>query len=196
MLMSKMFQVSPARNSLKKPGWWLTTSLLLTTLTLAACGDSSATSGSITAPASSTSAAIPVSPTRPASTTAPATSPAVTAATTPATSPAGSATNGPATSPAAIPDEIKEGFKTASEDLAKRFNLAPGSVQLVSYNQREFSDSSMGCPDPNFGYTQVITPGFVMQLSVNGQFYDYHTSLNGKRAILCGPDGRPVTRKP
>lgn len=164
---------------------WLKYRYSLTILTilvglLAACGDNTAT----TIPPT-TIPATTVPPTTLPVTTAPAT-------TTPAVSTAPATTNPPATTSGAIPDEVKKPYEAASNDLAKRASLAPQTIQMVSYNFEDFPDSSLGCPQPNTRYLQVITPGYRIQLEAGGQQYDYRTNVSGTRVVLCtNPGGLP-----
>jgi len=81
--------------------------------------------------------------------------------------------------------------RLATEDLAERLDLAPEAIQLVSVEAVEWSDASLGCPQPGMMYAQVITPGFRVVLEVEKQEYEYHTDT-GRFIVLCGEDGRPV----
>lgn len=91
-----------------------------------------------------------------------------------------------------IPDEIKKPFTLISADLAKRGNLSPSSIQVTGFSAQTFPDSSLGCPDPNMMYTQVLTPGYTIQVTAGGQSYDYRSNRAGTHIVLCGADGRPV----
>ena len=91
-----------------------------------------------------------------------------------------------------IPDEIKKPFALISTDLEKRSSLPASAFQITGYTQETFPDSALGCPDPNMMYTQVLTPGYSIQVSAGGKVYDYRTNLAGTRILLCGPNGQPV----
>ena len=39
----------------------------------------------------------------------------------------------------------------------------------------EWSDASLGRPQPGMMYAQVITPGYLVVLEADGQQYTYHT---------------------
>jgi hypothetical protein len=82
-------------------------------------------------------------------------------------------------------------IQLAQKDLAQRLSLAPEAVRLVSVKAVEWSDASLGCPQPGMMYAQVITPGFRVALEAEGQTYDYHTDT-GRLVVLCGEDGLPV----
>ena len=145
---------------------------------LAACGDNTTTP---VPPATAPATTAP--PTTLPATSAPAATPPPANTTTPAT---------PAPTSGTIPDEVKKPFEAASNDLAKRASLAPQTIQMVSYNYEDFPDTSLGCPQPNTRYLQVITPGYRIQLEAGGQQYDYRTNLSGTRVVLCtNPGGLP-----
>ena len=60
----------------------------------------------------------------------------------------------------------------------------------------EWSDASLGCPQPGMAYAQVITPGFRIALEAQGQLYQYHTDTKGQ-ILLCPSTGSatPPSRK-
>jgi hypothetical protein len=75
--------------------------------------------------------------------------------------------------------------------LAEELDLAPDSVIVVSAIPVQWNDSSLGCPQDGQVYTQVVTPGYLVALSVDGQDYNVHTDLSGL-AVLCTLEGDPV----
>jgi hypothetical protein len=82
----------------------------------------------------------------------------------------------------------------AIEDLAGRLSVAPEAIAVVAVNEVEWPDASLGCPAPDMGYAQMITPGVQIILESGGQTYEYHgSSLDD--LFLCGPDG-PVAPAP
>jgi hypothetical protein len=74
----------------------------------------------------------------------------------------------------------------AKADLARRANLTPDQISVVSVEPVEWSDAGIGCPEPGKVYAQVITPGFRIVLRADGTTYTYHTG--GNKLILCQPD--------
>jgi hypothetical protein len=70
-------------------------------------------------------------------------------------------------------------------DLAQRLNIAADQIQVRSVEARQWPDGSLGCPQPGMMYAQVISPGFQIILSAEGQEYDYRTDL--QRVLLCAP---------
>lgn len=77
--------------------------------------------------------------------------------------------------------------------LADRLGVDVETISVVSVEEREWSDAALGCAEPGQMYAQVITPGFEITLSVNGETYSYHSDMNGI-LVLCDADGQPVER--
>ena len=50
----------------------------------------------------------------------------------------------------------------------------------------EFSDSSLGVPEPGKAYAQVLTPGYVIRVTVGQEVYEYHAA--GEKVILASID--------
>lgn len=63
----------------------------------------------------------------------------------------------------------------AIADLARQIGVSPDQITLISMEAKEWSDTALGCPQEGMMYAQVITPGFLMTLSAQGQPYEYHT---------------------
>jgi hypothetical protein len=83
-----------------------------------------------------------------------------------------------------LPAAAQPSVRLASADLAQRLGLASEAIKLVSAEEVEWSDASLGCPQPGMMYAQVITPGFLVVLEAGGQTYEYHTDM-GRFAVLC-----------
>jgi hypothetical protein len=69
---------------------------------------------------------------------------------------------------------------------------APGadlaSATVVRAEAVEWSDGSLGCPEPGMLYTQAITPGYQVVISVDGVEYDYRATEAGQ-VRLCETPG-------
>jgi hypothetical protein len=72
----------------------------------------------------------------------------------------------------------------AVADLTKQTGLPADQITLVSIEGRDWSDASLGCPQEGMMYAQVITPGYLIILEVQGQQYEYHTDQT-TNVILC-----------
>jgi hypothetical protein len=84
-----------------------------------------------------------------------------------------------------VPPEAEAAVQAARDDLRSRAGSAEeAQVRLVE--QVDWPDSSLGCPQPDMMYAQVITPGYRVVLALGDQEYVYHTSTG--RAVYCPQD--------
>jgi hypothetical protein len=77
-------------------------------------------------------------------------------------------------------------IELAKKDLAQQLSVAADQITVVSSVYMDWPDSSLGCPQPGFAYSQVITPGYRIVLEQAQKQYDYHTNLV-KAVVLCTP---------
>ncbi|MFP3897543.1 MAG: hypothetical protein ACLFV5_12005, partial [Anaerolineales bacterium] len=73
-------------------------------------------------------------------------------------------------------------------DLAGRMGVDVEEIEVQSVEETEFPDASLGVPEPGEMYAQVITPGYVIRLSIQGETYTYHAA--GERVVLVPGGGR------
>jgi len=108
-------------------------------------------------------------------------------------------TTQPTPEPLDTPDEPTAGTPVAGEvppyllqallaDMAERLGLPVDQITVVHSQVVEWSDGSLGCPQPGMMYLQVLTPGFRVVLAAQDLLYDYHTDTKSQ-FILCNPDG-------
>jgi hypothetical protein len=76
----------------------------------------------------------------------------------------------------------------AVQALAERLNIDPGEIVVSNVEEREWPDSSLGCPAEGMMYMTVITPGYLIELDADGAPYTYHTDTDGT-LVLCGEEG-------
>lgn len=74
--------------------------------------------------------------------------------------------------------------RAAVDDLARQRGVDPARIQVVAVEAVEWPDSSLGCPQPGRAYAQVITPGYRIRLTLDGQPVVYHADRSN-RVILC-----------
>lgn len=79
-------------------------------------------------------------------------------------------------------------IKVATNLLAKDLSINTDVVKIVSIEDVQWRNSSMGCPQPGMNYLQVITPGYRVKLEAEGIHYFIHTDKSGNRAIICKND--------
>jgi hypothetical protein len=74
----------------------------------------------------------------------------------------------------------------AKADLADKLgiNLPSTQIRVVAYEEVIWSDSSLGCPEPDKMYTQTVVDGYVIQLQSGEQTYNYH-GAKGEDPFLC-----------
>lgn len=77
----------------------------------------------------------------------------------------------------------------ARQHLADKLKVNVESITVVEVKETEWSDSSLGCPQPDMNYLQVITPGYQVILEAQGQRYEYHTN-ESTQVVHCEPQGR------
>ncbi len=74
--------------------------------------------------------------------------------------------------------------QAALSDAAGRLGLSADQLRIERLEQRQWPDTSLGCPRPEVLYAQVLTPGYLVVLSGGGKQLEYHTDERG-RAVLC-----------
>lgn len=75
-----------------------------------------------------------------------------------------------------IPDSARNLVDLAKKDLAARLNINASDIVVSELQDVNFSDTSLGMSKPGEAYNQVITPGYIIILEVNNQYYRYHTN--------------------
>lgn len=89
-------------------------------------------------------------------------------------------------------EEVPSVIELAVGNLAQRLRLDITLDDLTAYQwqQRDFPDSSLGCPVAGESYIQVVTPGYQFLLTYGGTVYDYRVAEDGSTVTLC--DTRPA----
>lgn len=80
--------------------------------------------------------------------------------------------------------EAQTAIDAALREAASRLGVALTQLQVETVEQREWGDSSLGCPQPGFFYAQVITPGYLIVVAGGGKRLEYHTDTRG-RSVMC-----------
>lgn len=81
----------------------------------------------------------------------------------------------------------------ATEDLVLATSTAAEEIKVVSTEEVEWSDSSLGCPEPDGMYAQVITPGYLIVLESGANAYEYHSGTDPEGPLVqCTQDGTPA----
>lgn len=97
-----------------------------------------------------------------------------------------------------VPGSLDQSLGLKTEDLSvdehETVDLAVSALQQQTGQSREeislggirpveWTDSSLGCPQPGMSYLQVITPGYLVILEVDGKEHSVH--VGGQRAVVC-----------
>jgi hypothetical protein len=88
---------------------------------------------------------------------------------------------------ASVNQEVGPLVEGAQADLAQRLGIQPSAIEVQSVSEAEFPDASLGVPEPGKVYAQVLTPGYVIRLVVEGQTYEYHAS--DERLVFVPQEG-------
>lgn len=92
-----------------------------------------------------------------------------------------------------IPDPEAYMTEQARLALADRLSIAVETITVANVEERQWSNAALGCAESGQMYAQVITPGFEITLTADGETYVYHSDMNSA-LVLCGADGQPVER--
>lgn len=104
------------------------------------------------------------------------------------TSPGESPLPEPGTSPISPPpDPSTEPASAAVAHLAAELGISSEEVTVLSFEAVQWSDASLGCPQPGMMYAQVITPGYRFFLKAGGEQYEVHTDRTGQSVVVCQP---------
>ncbi len=72
----------------------------------------------------------------------------------------------------------------AVADLSKQLGIPEANIKVASSEAVEWSDGSLGCPQPGMSYAQVITPGYRIVLQAGDKQYEYHTGEGDAAQVI------------
>lgn len=84
-----------------------------------------------------------------------------------------------------VPAPILEAVQRQLTEDVPGVDLSAATVVLAE--AVEWSDGSLGCPEPGMLYTQAITPGYHVVISVAGTEYDYRATDAGQVRLCAEP---------
>jgi hypothetical protein len=87
-----------------------------------------------------------------------------------------------------IPADAESIVELAITDLAQRLGIEISAIAIVLNKPITWPDATLGCPKPGMDFSPVETPGYILQLSVDGHIYTYHSD-DVNRIILCPAEG-------
>jgi len=74
----------------------------------------------------------------------------------------------------------------AKDHLVKRLKVRPEEVTLESATPATWPDASLGCPEKDRMYAQVVTSGYKVLLKVEAKTHEVHVA--GSRVVSCPAD--------
>ena len=78
-------------------------------------------------------------------------------------------------------------IEKAKDDLAQRLSIPVSDINLVEAKAVIWSDSSIGCPQPDMMYAQVLTPGYLSRLEYDSRDFEYHAGKSGTLTYCENP---------
>jgi len=95
-------------------------------------------------------------------------------------------------SPVDLPANLQEVAEQALTVLAEKLSIQKDQIALISVQAVVWSDSSLGCPQPDMNYLMVLTEGYRVVLAVDDTPYYYHANKRGY-GILCESPNPPYS---
>lgn len=71
----------------------------------------------------------------------------------------------------------------AMDDLVNKLKINKEEIKVVKIESKNWANTSLGCPERDKMYADVITPGYLIVLSAKGKSYTYHAGL--ERIVIC-----------
>jgi len=80
-----------------------------------------------------------------------------------------------------LPEDVDSLIMLAKFDIVLKTGADIEKISTDSVEETNFSDASLGVPEPGVEYTAVVTPGYIFILKYAGDTYEYHAS--GERVV-------------
>ena len=90
----------------------------------------------------------------------------------------------PAVPPLAGTPAVDQEVALLVSAIARDLEVPGDTVRVLMVEPRDWPDSSLGCPQPDMLYAQVITPGYLIMVEVSGEEIEYHADERGN-VIRC-----------
>jgi len=75
----------------------------------------------------------------------------------------------------------------AIQAASSYLQVPPENLLVVMSAQRDWPDSSIGCPQPGMAYSQIITPGYIVTVDTNDFLAEVqvHSDGDGQQTAIC-----------
>lgn len=80
-------------------------------------------------------------------------------------------------------EQRKDAIARAREHLSKTAGVKPEEIELESATPSTWPDTSLGCPEKDRMYAQVVTEGHTVVLRAGGKTHELH--LSRSRVVSC-----------
>ena len=91
------------------------------------------------------------------------------------------------------PDAETQALSELRVQVAEQLGISDTMLTLVSAEEVTWPDTSLGCPQPDMMYAQVLTPGWqVVFVDATGQEYQVHTDEDHEQFIICDLPGEAI----
>lgn len=91
--------------------------------------------------------------------------------------------------PAPLSPAAQDAAEMLKDEVAEEVGVAPEELEVISAEEVQWSDTSLGCPEPGVMYAQVIVPGWkIIFLDAAGESYEVHTDKEQERFVMCDQD--------
>jgi hypothetical protein len=93
---------------------------------------------------------------------------------------------------------LEEAALRARAELAAELQTDEGNLKLVSSQPVTWKDASVGCPEPDQGYAQVLTEGYLVVFEYDGEQYEVHQAVDDDPLVCLEPASEgfiPPTKK-
>ena len=81
--------------------------------------------------------------------------------------------------------QVRPHIDGALEFLSSDLEVPRDSLTAIASEPVDWSDTSLGCPEPGYMYAQVITPGYKVSIEFEGVSYLVHADSDGSNAARC-----------
>lgn len=71
------------------------------------------------------------------------------------------------------------------QTLAQQLDTDPALITLIAFEPVDWPDSCLGVETPGIMCAEVITPGYRVLLSANGNVYEFHTNQDGSQVAAA-----------